>query len=159
VKTLTEIVADRDGDHQLRGYAALAVGLIGNAGKDSLAAIRKAMKERRSEEMRVQCATALGLLRDGKAVVLLLEELMTARSQSVKGQVVLALAKIGDERAVDPIAKLLRNPREQGLTRALACAGLGVIGDLESIPSLSRLSKNINYRASCDLMAEVLSIL
>ncbi len=159
VKALTEIVADRNGDHQLRGYAALGLGLIGYARKDSLVAIRKAMKERRSEEMRVQCATALGLLRDSEAVNLLLEELQNARSQSVKGQVVLALAKIGDERAVEPMEMLLRNPKEQGLTRALACAGLGVIGDLESIPSLARISKNVNYRAHCDLMAEVLTII
>ena len=98
----------------------------------------------------------------GAIVGLLLEELKTASSQSVKGQVVLALAKIGNEDAVAPLIKLALNEgrkKEQDLTRALATAGLGVIGDLESIPSLTRLSKNVNYRASTDLINEVLSII
>ena len=39
---------------------------------------------------------------------------------------------------------------EQDLTRALACAGLGVIGDLEWLPSLSRITIDSNYRAATD---------
>ncbi|MDJ0973648.1 MAG: HEAT repeat domain-containing protein [Planctomycetota bacterium] len=161
VKALQELVADRKEDHELRGYAALGLGLIGYAPKQVTSAIRDALKERRSEEMRQQCATALGLLKDKEAINLLLEELKRAKSQSVKGQVVLAIAKIGTESAVDPLVALLKNEskKEQDLTRALACAGLGVIGDLELIPSLSRISKNINYRASTDLINEVLSII
>lgn len=161
VKTLQEIVSNRKEDSELRGYAALGLGLIGYAPKPVTAAIRDALKERRSEEMRQQCATALGLLKDKEAIDLLLEELKRAKSQSVKGQVVLAIAKIGTESAVDPLVDLLKNKskREQDLTRALACAGLGLIGDLELIPSLSRISKNVNYRASTDLINEVLSII
>ncbi len=161
VKNLQELVADRKEDHELRGYAALGLGLIGFAPKQVTSAIREALKERRSEEMRQQCATALGLLKDKEAINLLLEELKRAKSQSVKGQVVLAIAKIGTESAVDPLVALLMNKsrKEQDLTRALACAGLGVIGDLEMIPSLSRISKNVNYRASTDLINEVLSII
>ena len=160
-KTLESMVADRKEDHELRGYAALALGLAGYAPKTAKAAIRTALKERRSEEMRQQCATALGLLKDTEALDVLLEELKNASSQSVKGQVVLALAKIGTEESVDPLVALLKDEsnREQDLTRALACAGLGVIGDLELIPSLSRISKDINYRASTDLINEVLSII
>ena len=158
-RPLREIVASRSEDQELRGYAALALGLIGHGPKPVKIAIREALRERRTEEMRQQCATALGLLKDKLAVPLLLEELKNATSQSVKGQVVLALAKIGTEDAVDPLVKLLQSNREQDLTRALACAGLGVIGDLESLPSLSRISKDINYRASTDLINEVLSII
>ena len=40
---------------------------------------------------------------------LLLEELKRAKSQNVKGQVVLALAKIGDARAVEPMVALLKD--------------------------------------------------
>ena len=90
---------------------------------------------------------------------LLLGELERAKSQNVKGQVVLALAKIGDARAVDPLVTLLEDEKQQDLTRALACAGLGVIGDLEWLPSLSRISLDVNYRASTDLINEVLSLI
>ena len=71
----------------------------------------------------------------------------------------LALAKIGDARAVEPMIALLKDKKEQDLTRALACAGLGVIGDLEWLPSLSRISLDVNYRASTDAINEVLSLI
>lgn len=159
VKDLVEIVKDSKGDTEFRGYAALALGLIGQATRDVLTPIRAALKERRSEELRQQTATALGLLQDKEGVPLLLEELDRAKSQNVKGQVVLALAKIGDARAVEPMVKLLKDPKAQNLTRALACAGLGVIGDLEWLPSLSRITLDLNYRASTDAINEIASLI
>jgi HEAT repeat protein len=159
VKDLVAIVDDKKEDQELRGYAALSLGLIGKGTPDVLEPIRKALKERRSEELRQQTATALGLLQDSNGVDLLLTELKNAKSQNVKGQVVLALAKIGDARAVQPLIDLLKDEGEQDLTRALACAGLGVIGDLELLPSLSRISLDVNYRASTDLINEVLSLI
>ena len=72
---------------------------------------------------------------------------------------VLALARVGDARALDPLVALLKDKDEQHLTRALACSGLGLVGDLEWIPSLARLSTDLNYRAAGAMMAEVLSIL
>lgn len=159
VKALVKIIANKKEDTEFRGYAALALGLIGQATRDVLNPIREALKERRSEELRQQTATALGLLQDKDGVKLLLDELKRAKSQNVKGQVVLALAKIGDARAVDPLVALLKSTKEQDLTRALACAGLGVIGDLEWLPSLSRISLDVNYRASTDAINEVLSLI
>jgi HEAT repeat protein len=158
VKALVALVSSDKEDEELRGYSALALGLIGQATGDVKTAIRGALKERRSDELRQQTATALGLLQDKEAVPLLLEELKNATSQNAKGQVVLALAKVGDARAVDDMVALLQDKREQDLTRALACAGLGVIGDLEWLPSLSRISKNLNYRASVDIINEVVTI-
>ncbi|MDJ0522196.1 MAG: HEAT repeat domain-containing protein, partial [Planctomycetota bacterium] len=155
VKDLVKIVADEKGDTEFRGYAALALGLIGQGTRDVLTPIREALKERRSEELRQQTATALGLLQDKEGVPLLLEELRRAKSQNVKGQVVLALAKIGDARAVAPMIALLKDTKGMDLTRALACAGLGVIGDLEWLPSLSRITLDLNYRASTDAINEI----
>ena len=42
---------------------------------------------------------------------------------------------------------------------SLGVTGLGVIGDLEWLPSLSRISLDVNYRASTDLINEVLSLI
>ncbi|MCP5069549.1 MAG: HEAT repeat domain-containing protein [bacterium] len=160
-KALEALVADSKEDPSLRGYAAVGIGLTGVAPKSAKLAVRSALKEKRSKEMRIQCATALGLMQDSEALPLLMEELQKSKAQSVKGQVVLAMAQIGTEKAVDPLVNLLKNKsgREQDLTRALACAGLGVIGDLEMIPTLARISANINYRASTDIVNEVLSII
>lgn len=157
-KTLEALVGDGKEDRELRGYSAIALGLIGQGNDSIKKTLRDALGER-SEEMRQQIATALGLLRDAGAVDSLLEKLKEAESQNLKGQIVLALAKIGDARAVTPLVNLLKDKKEGDLTRALACAGLGVVGDLEWQSSLSRLSKDINYRASVFYVNEVLSIL
>ncbi len=158
-KKLVAIVSDDKEDRELRGYAAIGLGLIRQGNEEVKKALRDAMAERSSEEMRQQVATALGLLQDPGAVEELLKALKEAESQNLKGQIVLALAKIGDARAVEPMVNLLKDKKEGDLTRALACAGLGVVGDLESMPSLSRISKDINYRASIYYVNEVLSIL
>ena len=44
-------------------------------------------------------------------------------------------------------------------TRAIACAGLGLLGDLERRSSLSRLTTGLNYRAVVDAVTELFSIL
>jgi HEAT repeat protein len=159
VARLTEIVADEKEDRELRGYAALALGMIGIGSKEVEKSIIAAMKEHTSEELRSQTAVALGLLGSRSAVETLLTELKGADSQNVKGQIVIALAKIGDGRTIAPLVNLLKSDQSADMTRALACAGLGLIGDLEMIPSLSRISKDINFRAATDVINEVLSIL
>lgn len=156
---LTTIVSNPKLDQQLRGYAALALGHIGIKARPTLDALRKALRMRTSDALRRSTATALGMLKDRQAVDLLLEELRLARTMAAKGQIVVALARIGDERAVEPLIGLLKKKSEHDLTRALACAGLGIVGDLEWLPSLSLLSDDINYRAAGDVIREALSIL
>jgi HEAT repeat protein len=156
---LLSYVGDRREDRELRGYAAVGVGLLGPAALEVAKTLRAVVAERASEELTLHAATALGLVRDASAVDLLVQTLRDLESQHAKGQVVLALSKIGDARAIEPLVSLLRDPRESANTRALACAGLGAVGDLEWIPSLSKVSRDINYRASVDLVTEVLSIL
>jgi HEAT repeat protein len=165
-KQLLTFVNDDRGDKMLRGYAALSLGLIGVADGEVVKAISEALRERSSEELRRQAAVGLGLLGNVKipgtgqsAVELLVSELKEAKTQNHKGQIVLALASIGDHSAIPPLVGLLKDKSEQFLTRALSCAGLGLIGDLEWTPSLSLISKNVNYRSSVDVMNEVLSIL
>ncbi len=159
VGRLVPVVADRGADGELRGYAAVAIGLVGIPAPEAVAAVRAALLERSSEELRLQCAVALGLLGQAGAVDVLLRELAESDSQFVQGQVVLALGKIGDARAIPPLVAMLKDPQRPDLTRAMACAGLGLVGDLEMLPSLAILSNGINYRALVDAVREYLSIL
>ena len=159
IKTLATLVADEKEDAELRGYSAIALGHIGVATRQVLKPIRAALVSRRSERLQQASATALGMLQDHQAVPILIEELKSARSQSAKGQIVVALARLGDERSIRPLVERLRDEKEQELTRALACAGLGIVGDINWIPALSNISKDINFRASGDAFNEVLSIL
>jgi HEAT repeat protein len=159
IPQLAKNVANDKGDDELRGYSAIALGHIGIATPQVVKPILKALTSRRSEKLRQATATALGLLAYRGAVPTLEAELKSAQSQSAKGQIVVALAKVGDNRSIAPLVGLLRNTQEQELTRALACAGLGIVGDIAWIPTLSKISKDINYRASTDAINEVLSIL
>jgi hypothetical protein len=165
-RRLVEILGDRTEEKEFRGYAALALGLLGHAQPEVTRTIAAAIRERSSEHLQMLATTALGLLgnpriggSDTDSMGLLIGELGTARSQAHKGQVVLALARIGDNRALDPLLGILRNPRERDLTRALACSGLGLIGDLEWLPSFSRLTQDQNYRATTDALAEIWTLL
>jgi HEAT repeat protein len=159
VQRLTALVADRNEDAELRGYAAVAIGMIGDTAPAAVQALKSALRERSSEELRLHSAVGLGLLSDPQAIGLLLTELEAAETQNVQGQIVLALAKIGDARAIQPLVDVLKDDGRPALTRALATAGLGLIGDLERVSSLTRLSKDVNYRAQTESVAEVLTIL
>ncbi len=159
IPRLTAVLSNRDGDRELRGYAALALGLIGVPDRAAVEALRNALRERSSEELRLQCATGLGLLSAPGTVDLLLKELAETDSQFVQGQVVIALAQIGDARTIPPLVAILRDGTRPESTRAIACAGLGLLGDLERRASLSLLTTGLNYRAVVDAVTEVFSIL
>ena len=72
-------------------------------------AITEAMKEHRSDELRSQTAIALGLLQSKNAVSTLLKELANNDSQNVQGQIIIALAKIGDAKALPPLIEILKS--------------------------------------------------
>lgn len=159
LRRLAEIVRSEREDDELRAYAALALGLIDVPAPEVVTAVRAALQERGSEVLRMHCATALGLLGDRKALPLLEAELDGGGSLGARGEALLAIARVGDDRAVDPLIARLKDPAENAYTRALACAGLGIVGDLEWVPSLARLSQDLNYRASPDAINEVVTIL
>jgi HEAT repeat protein len=159
VPELIEIAASRSKDATLRGYCCVALGLIGEASSDVRAALKLALAERRSVDLRRDAATGLGLLRDHEAVDILLEELRKARSFAVQGQLITAIGTIGDQAAIPPLVEILDDRSQPTQTRAMAAVGLGMIGDLRDVPALARLSKDYNYRASVPDLDELLFIL
>ena len=158
VEELVAIVAKR-GDAVLRGYACVALGLIGDARNDVKDVIKLALRERKSTDLRRNAATGLGLLRDADAVRFLVRELEKARSFAVQGQLITAIGTIGDHQAIPPLIRILDDTSQPAATRAMAAVGLGMIGDPRELPALSRLSKNYNYRASVPDIDELLYIM
>jgi HEAT repeat protein len=143
----------------MRGDACAALGLVGRAREDALAALRRALSERSSEALRVHAAIGLGLLGDGSAVPVLLADLESGGSDLALAQVVLALGAIGDASAVPALVATVRDDASTDLLRAIACAGLGLLADREPAPSLSRLGTDSNYLAGTDALREALSLL
>jgi HEAT repeat protein len=155
---LQPMLQDKGLDKKLRGTAAVALGLMND--KTAVEVIRRTLMEREDRELRVDAAIAAGLLKDSEAVKVLVEILQDPKSsQFVLGSVASALGQIGDQRAVEPLATILNDEKAPDLTRALACVALGQIGDKNDIAVLSRVSRDVNYRAYFDAIGELLTIL
>jgi HEAT repeat protein len=155
--TLVEVAA-KPGDTTLRGFACVGLGLLDDPRPAVKGALRTALDERTNIDLRRDAATGLGLLRDADTVPYLLEQLRTASSFVVQGQVVTAIGAIGDRRALAPLVSLLEDRSQPPQVRALAAVGLGLIGDARPVPELARLSRDYNYRASVPDLDELLYI-
>lgn len=154
---LVDVVA-RPGDTTLRGFACVALGLLGDTRDQVKDTLYLALAERRNVDLRRDAATGLGLLRDAGTVPYLLGEMRTASSFVVQGQIVTAIGTIGDQRALAPLVTLLADRSQPVQVRALAAVGLGLIGDARPVPPLARLSRDYNYRASVPDLDELLYI-
>lgn len=159
IEECVQVVAKRSAAPVLRGFCCVALGLIGDASEHVKDAMKLALRERKSTDLRRDAATGLGLLRDAEVVKLMLDELRKAKSFAVQGQLITAIGTIGDHTAIQPLVDILDSKSQPAQTRAMAAVGLGMIGDLREIPSLARLSKNYNYRASVNDLDELLFIL
>jgi HEAT repeat protein len=141
-----------------RGYAALALGMMNQ--KETIPEIQKVVKkEKRKADLLRQASIGLGLMGDKTAVPLLLELLEEASSDFLRGSITMAIGYIGDRQAIDPLIELMNTEKSQILTRAFAGVALGIIGESEPIPVLSKISTDINYRTQIDSIREVLDIL
>ena len=89
-----------------------------------------------------------GRLKDRRGAELLLLELARLANSRASSDVLVAISICGDERAIDPLVRLVLDNRTQDATRAQAAAVLGVLADPEGDPSLARLTVGLNYRAS-----------
>ena len=148
VKPLVALVADAEADPELRAYGALGLGLIGQATRDVLEPLRGVISSAApSGRLFAEASTALALLSDrGRQALLETRLAKTPRSDDASA-LVLAMARTGDELAVKRLLALLEDAGQSDLVRAWACAGLGMVGDLEFRPSLARLSRGFNYLA------------
>ena len=158
IPELVQIVASR-GDAMLRGFCCVSLGLMEDNRSEIKDALLIALRERRSEDLRRDAATGLGMLQDANFVKVLLEELDKAKSMTVQGQIITALGMIGDHKAVRPLIEILKTKSKPTVTRAMSSVGLGLIGDLRPLPELSRVAKDYNYRASVRDLDELLYIL
>lgn len=160
VPALLDVLQDGHAESSLRGYTAVALGLIGD--DRAREAVKTALAVETDRSLRVQTAIAAGLLADGTVVQSLVDVLTSGEdSQYILGSVSLALGQIGDERAVPPLVAIALDAKNEraDLTRALAVVALGQIGDRGDVPALSRVTRDLNYRAPVSALIELLSIL
>jgi HEAT repeat protein len=155
---LRNVITKTSLPEDLRGYACVGLGLLGRPSPEGRAALRLALEER-SETLRRQSARALGLLGDTSAVPMLLKDLEAGGPDHVVARVALSLGDVKDVSAVKPLVRLVRDARGANATRAIACAALGLLADLEPMPSLSRLGTDGNPLARTDALNQALALL
>src|SRR5262245_28333530 len=158
--TLRATLLDGGADKRVRGWCALALGLIDD--RPSVEAVRKTLKSEADRELRVQVATAAGLLGDATVIDDLAAVIKSPDSSNYElGSAALALGQIGDERAVAALLDIATDTgkRYADVPRGLAVVALGQIGDRRDVPVLSRIATDVNYRAHVPSITELLSIL
>ena len=112
----------------VREEATAALASIGDAALPSLLTALK-----HSEWLvRLHAVEALGRIRSPTAVEPLLSVLFNDQDQAIREDVVRALGQVGDERAVEFLIMVMKEP---GL-RPLAVDALGQIGDPQAVPVL-----------------------
>jgi len=145
-----EIVLDKlesFSDDEARGYAAVALGLMGAT--DTIEQIQKIVKESKYRpELLKQAAIALGLLGDKGLVDDLIDLLGSAKGLATQAAISSALGFIGDNRSVDPLVEMLQDQSITASARGFAAVALGIVADKESLPWNAKISVDINYRAN-----------
>jgi HEAT repeat protein len=158
-RTMRALAVDRSLPAEVRADACTALGLVGLPTPEVRAALAEALAARSSEVLRRQASRALGLLGDVSAVPTLLAELEGGGPDHVLARVAIALGDVGDVSAVAPLCARVEDRRASDLSRAIAVAALGLLGDLEPVPSLSRLGVDSNHLAVTNAVHEALSLL
>jgi len=134
-------------EDDVRGYVAVALGLAG--ARDALGDIQRIVKESRFRPALLkQAAIGLGLLGDKALVGDLVAMLGQAQGLSAQAAVASALGFIGDSRSIDPLVEMLRRREITSAARGFAAVALGIVADKEPLPWNSRISENLQYRAS-----------
>lgn len=158
-RLLATVVRDGRAPSSLRAHAAAGLGLLGEARDDVLAALHDALAEKHAEDLQREASRALGFLGDKRAVPRLVKDIEAGGADFVLARAAVALGAIGDPSAVKPLAEIVLARRASDLSRAVAAAGLGLLGDLEDVPTLSLLSIDSNYLARTASLAEAVSLL
>jgi HEAT repeat protein len=142
---------ERVGDPDARGYVALALGMIGDV--ESVGAIQKVVaRSKYQPELLRSAAIALGLLGDRRVVDDLIAMLQSATGLSSQAAIASALGTIGDARSIQPLVAMLADQQKTSLARGFAAAALGIVGDKDRHPWVSRISLDLNYRASTETL-------
>lgn len=109
--------------------------------------------------VKIKAIDALGTLRAGDATSVLVQMLYMRESEPwLKQRVLVALGKIGDSRAADPIADFLARDSDVA-TEGTAIFALGEIGDPGSVPTLQGIAGNASderlQRLARDAIAKI----
>ena len=151
---LRDIAKDAGRNVNTRGYAAMAMGMVGQAqAKDTAKALRDLLDSvGDAPEVRRGIVLGLGFVGDANDVPKLVNLIETtkedlAMARYVRGAAVIALGMIRDGNSIGKVQEL--TGRADPRTRAYALAALGCLADKDDVPAMSQLFDAANFRAKC----------
>jgi HEAT repeat protein len=132
---------------EVRGYVAVALGLVRarEAAPDIEALV---LESKYKPALLRESAIGLGLLGDKNVVPELVKMLGEAHGFSAQAALASALGFIGDARSIQPLVEMLQRHDITDSARGFAAVALGIVADKEALPWNSKISTNVDYRAS-----------
>lgn len=144
-------------NNEFRGYAAVALGLINYA--ESIETLRTLLPDKNiSPSVRLQIATALGLMADKTSVEILIDVMGASETLGLASASAKALGLIGDQDAIHPLRDIITNPNLSDLKRSFACVALGLVSEKTDLPWNAPIITDNNYLALVPSLAEVADI-
>lgn len=140
---LRERMIDTGTEH-VRGYTALALGMIGSP--SSVADIERVLTQSTQRPFVVEnAAIAMALLGDQAIGTKLFDILSSSSRPKVQASVASAMGWIKDPRPIDDLCEQILDPRKNQTGRAWTAVAIGRICDEDAWPWSSRLSTNALY--------------
>ena len=138
VSVLAELATKKEAMLALRLGAVHLLGDVGRIvrGEKAFVPLTTALIRDPEPLVRMSAAKSLGKLGDPVVLGLLVRSLETELVDGVKVQVMLALGKLGDRRAIDPLAKVLLSTKENEGIRLFAAHALGELKDERAVTPL-----------------------
>ena len=154
---LRDIVANR-GDPELRGHAALALGLLDDR-TEGAPLLRELLDGVHDPSLHREVAQALGMLGDREAVRGLTKLVEGGSTVFVQGSAAVALGGIGGEDAGRALLALLRDDTRPELSRAMAAVGLGLLVDPTEGRRIAAVGADLSWYVFTPTVSEILTIL
>ncbi len=156
---LESVLRDGNESRELRGFAAVACGQIGEPSTGTIDALRSALRNHHSGSLRQEAALALAYLQGTKEAEALRRQMSHGRRHHthILGHIAMALGQMGDLDSIGILTEIMADEKARHGARGASAVALGLICDPEEKPSLSRLWQDVNYPARTVALHEALN--
>lgn len=145
-------IVNETADPEVRGHAAMALGLIGDAGAPS---ILRPLMDVQIPQLQGEAAMALGLLADRESVVVLGEKLDHATASGSQAAAAVALGLLGGPNSTRLLSAAMKDTGKPALTRKMAAFALGKALDRTGGKSIYCVGADLNW---CALTASAIGV-
>ena len=146
---------DQGGDPVYRGYCALGLGLLKDA--ESIERLIKLYETQNDVELHRFTAIALGLIGD-RSITRRMYSYLESAADLTRASTAYSLGLIGDKGAIEPLKRVAGRDSETNQLRKYAVLGLGLLADERTSPSVSKLTRDVNYTILDNFLYEFFNV-